>query len=66
MVDFGSGQGRSDFARRRRSPSTPRIAKSENAGMGRKMPFMDGHSLPEPPQAAIHLKGLGPGVLPGA
>jgi hypothetical protein len=24
---------------------TPRIAKSENAGMGRKMPFMDGHYL---------------------
>ena len=43
MVDFGSGQGRSDFARRRRSEATPRIAKSENAGMGRKTPFMDGH-----------------------
>jgi|WetSurMetagenome_2_1015567.scaffolds.fasta_scaffold51530_2 hypothetical protein len=33
------------FYNRRRSPSTPRIAKSENAGMGRKMPFMDGHNL---------------------
>jgi hypothetical protein len=33
------------FCNRRRSPSTPRIAKSENAGMGRKMPFMDGHNL---------------------
>jgi hypothetical protein len=45
MVDFGSGQGRSDFAHRRRSAATPRIAKSENAGLGRKTPFMDGHYL---------------------
>jgi hypothetical protein len=43
MVDFGSGQGRSDFetagvARLRRG-----FQKSENAGLVRKMPFMDGH-----------------------
>ncbi|HEX5681345.1 MAG TPA: hypothetical protein VFX82_10980, partial [Desulfobacterales bacterium] len=42
-VDCGSGQGRSDFARRRRSEATPKSAKSEIAGMGRKTPFMDGH-----------------------
>ena len=33
------------FRNRRRSQSTPRSAKSENAGMCRKMPFMDGHYL---------------------
>ncbi len=43
MVDFCSGQGRSDFetadvARLRRG-----FQKSENTGLGRKMPFMDGH-----------------------
>ena len=31
------------FRNRRRSEATPRIAKSENAGMGRKTPFMDDH-----------------------
>jgi hypothetical protein len=45
MVDFGSGQGRSDFettsvARLRRG-----FQQSENAGRGQKMPFMDRHSL---------------------
>jgi hypothetical protein len=40
MVDFGSGQGRSDFettgvVRLRRG-----FQKRENAGLGRKMPFM--------------------------
>jgi hypothetical protein len=48
MADFGSGQGRSDFARRRRSAAPPRMAKSENAGLGRKTPFMDGHYLAHP------------------
>ena len=43
MVDFGFGQGRSDFeaagvVRLRRG-----FQKSENAGRGRKMPFLDGH-----------------------
>jgi hypothetical protein len=33
------------FRNRRRSQATPRIAKSENAGMGRKTAFMDGHTL---------------------
>ncbi len=45
MVDFGSGQGRralgtAGLARRRRG-----FQKRENAGLGRKMPFMDGHEL---------------------
>ena len=53
MVDFGSGQGRSDFytddavgiakrcvARLRRG-----FQNGENAGLGRKMLFMDGHYL---------------------
>jgi hypothetical protein len=45
MVDFGSDQGRSDFAtaggvRHRRG-----LQKKENSGLGRKMPFPDGHFL---------------------
>jgi hypothetical protein len=45
MVDFGSGQGQSDFATAGVVCATPRIARSENAGMGRKTPFMDGHHV---------------------
>ena len=33
------------FCNRRRSETMQRIAKSENAGMDRKTPFMDGHKL---------------------
>jgi hypothetical protein len=45
MVDFGFGQGRKSFetvgvVRLRRG-----FQKIENAGRGRKMPFMDGHYL---------------------
>jgi hypothetical protein len=43
MVDFGSSQGRSDFATGGVVGSTPRIAKSENAGLERKMLIMDKH-----------------------
>ena len=45
MVDFGSDQGRSVFATLRRRTATLRIDKSENAGLGQKMPFPDGHYL---------------------
>ena len=51
MVDFGSGQGRSNFdtddavgvARRRVVDLRRGFQKRENAGRGRKMPFLDGH-----------------------
>ena len=42
MVDCGSGQGRRDFE----TAGVQRyaeITKSENAGLGRKTPFMDGY-----------------------
>ena len=70
MVDFGSGQGRSDFepdgiavvAKRRVAKLRRRFQKSENAGLGRKMPFMDGHDLAYPDQKrpeTIHKKWRG-------
>ena len=51
MVDFGSGQGRNDFAAagvawcyvERAWLATPLLQKSENAGLGQKMPFVDEH-----------------------
>ena len=51
MVDLGSGQGRSEFytdgvavvAKRRVARLRRGFQMSENAGLGRKMPFMDGH-----------------------
>jgi hypothetical protein len=43
MVDCGSGQGRSDVATAGVAEATPGIAKSENAGLCRKTPLMDGH-----------------------
>jgi len=45
MVDLGSGQGRSDFATAGVAALRRGLQKSENAGLGRKMPFMDGHYL---------------------
>jgi hypothetical protein len=43
MVDLGSGQGRREFE----TAGVARLGRgfqmSENAGLGRKMPFMDGH-----------------------
>jgi hypothetical protein len=53
MVGCDSGQGRSEVETRRRSlESQASVAAlrrgfqpSENAGLGRKMPFMDGHLL---------------------
>jgi hypothetical protein len=43
MVDFGLGQGRSDFETAGVVMLRRGFQKSENAGLGRKMPFMDGH-----------------------
>jgi hypothetical protein len=43
MVDFGPGQGRSDFATGGVARLRRGWQKSENAGPGRKMPFLDGH-----------------------
>jgi hypothetical protein len=48
MVDFGSGQGRSDFATADVENATARIAKRENAGMIRKTSFLDGHPVNAP------------------
>ena len=45
MVDLGSGQGRSNFATAGVAALRRRLQKSENAGLGRKMLFMDGHYL---------------------
>ena len=45
MVDLGSGQGRSDFATAGVAALRRGLQKSDNAGLGRKMPFMDGHEL---------------------
>jgi non-ribosomal peptide synthetase component F len=45
MVDFGSGQDRSDFETAGVVVLRRGFQKSENAGRGRKMPFMDGHYL---------------------
>ena len=44
MVDFGSGQGRSDFATAGAIPSTP-SCEGENAGMDRRLQFLDGRDL---------------------
>jgi hypothetical protein len=50
MVDFGSGQGLSNFETggiagysEDSAGASLRAQKSENAALGRKMPFMDGH-----------------------
>jgi hypothetical protein len=49
MVNFGSGQGRSNFS----TAGIPLIAgfrglkNRENAALGQKMPFLDGHYLTE-------------------
>jgi hypothetical protein len=43
MVDFGSGQGHSDFESAGVVLLRRGFQKSENSGLGRKMPFMDWH-----------------------
>jgi hypothetical protein len=43
MVDFGSGQGRSDVETAGVAALRRGIQQSENAGMGQKMPFLNGH-----------------------
>jgi hypothetical protein len=45
MVEFGSGKGRSLFATTGIVSLRRGLQKDENAGLGRKMPFMDGHLL---------------------
>ncbi len=45
MVDFGSGQGRSAFGTAGVVGLRRGFQKRENAGLGRKMPLMDGHYL---------------------
>jgi hypothetical protein len=45
MVDFGSGPGRSLFVTGGVAALRRGLQKDENAGLGRKMPFPDGHSL---------------------
>jgi hypothetical protein len=45
MADFGSGQGRSDDETGGAAGLRRGFQKSENAGQGQKMPFMDGHYL---------------------
>ena len=45
MVDFGSGQGRRAFGTAGVVKPRRGFQKRENAGLGRKMPFMDGHYL---------------------
>jgi hypothetical protein len=45
MVDFGSGQGRSDVETGGVAALRRGYQQSENAGLGQKMPFMDGHGL---------------------
>jgi hypothetical protein len=42
MLDFGSGQGRNDLETAGLVELRREFPKSENAGQGRKMPFMDG------------------------
>jgi len=42
MVDLGSGQGRNDFATAGVAALRRGLQNCENAGLGRKMPFMDG------------------------
>jgi hypothetical protein len=43
MVDFGSGQGLSIFATAGIVGLFRGLQKSENAALGQKMPFPDGH-----------------------
>jgi hypothetical protein len=43
MVDCGSDQGRSDFETAGVAALRRGFQKRENADMGRKMPFPDGH-----------------------
>jgi len=43
MVDFGSGQGRSEIETAGVLALRRGFQSSENAGLGRKMPFLDGH-----------------------
>jgi len=52
MVDFGSEQGLNDFETagiagysEDSAKASLRAKKSENAALGQKMPFMDGHEL---------------------
>jgi len=45
MVDFGSGQGRSDFETAGVAGLRRGFQKSENTVMGQKMPLLDGHEL---------------------
>jgi hypothetical protein len=45
MVDFGSEQGLSDFETAGIAWLFRGFQKSENAALGRKMPFPDGHLL---------------------
>jgi hypothetical protein len=43
MVDFGPGQGRSDFETGGVAALRRGSQRSENGGRGRKMPFLNGH-----------------------
>ena len=45
MVDFGSGQGRSEIETAGVVALRRGFQSSENVGLGRKMPFLDGHYL---------------------
>jgi len=45
MVDFGSEQGLSDFGTAGVGVLRRGLQKSENAALGQKMPFGDGHYL---------------------
>ena len=45
MADFGSGQGRRLFVTGGVAALRRGLQKDENAGMDRKMPFPNGHSL---------------------
>jgi hypothetical protein len=45
MINFGSGQGRNEFETAGVVKPGRGFQKSENAGLGRKMPFVDGHLL---------------------
>jgi hypothetical protein len=44
-VDFGSGQGRSELETAGVAALRQGFPRSENAGRGQKMPFMDGDYL---------------------
>jgi len=47
MVDFGSGQGRSDIETEGVAALRRGFKYRENTGLGRKMPFVDEHILEE-------------------